>query len=279
MIKYPRLKDSEKEIKLSEFGYISIPAFLNQEDLDALTVLFKKYQAVNNISEGFFHSVQHLESGSAKEFSLLAADIIRPRVDEYFEDAYVPIVTFLDKLPNKASHLGAHRDGSVLDETKYRYRNLWMPLVDINQDNGALFVLPKSHRYFTNTTPVGAHWPYEKYWDIINKHVITVYPQKGDLVIYDQDMIHGSWQNRSSQSRPVVMTGLLHKDYELLYYKVESEQEETIIIAYKVEPDFYLNSTNFESVREEDIVFRKSIINEDYSVEAFEALLDTISRS
>ncbi len=279
MIKYPRLKDIEAEIKLNELGYVSIPDFFDQEELDALTRLFKKYQVATNSSQGFFHSVQHLDIISAKEFSRLAAEIIKPKVDEYFEDAHVPIVTFLDKLPNEASHLGAHRDGSVLDETKYRYRNLWIPLVDITQNNGALFVLPKSHRYFTDPTPVGAHWPYEKYWDIINRHVATIYPKRGDLLVYDQNMIHGSWQNRSNMNRPVVMTGLLHRDFELLYYKIESDSPEMVITAYKVKPDFYLDSANFSSVKDEDILFRKKVVSEDYSLEKFETLLTTIANS
>ena len=142
-----------------------------------------------------------------------------------------------------------------------------------------MFVLPKSHRYFTDITPVGAHWPYEKYWDIINKHVVTIYPKRGDLLVYDQNMIHGSWQNHSNMNRPVVMTGLLHRDFELLYYKIEPDTSEMIITAYKVNPDFYLDSTNFSSVKDEDILFKKKVVSEDYSLEEFETLLDTIANS
>jgi ectoine hydroxylase-related dioxygenase (phytanoyl-CoA dioxygenase family) len=110
--------------------------------------------------------------------------------------------------------------------------------------------LPGSHKYFNELFPIGIEWPYIKYKNIITDKAKTIYAKKGDMIAYDQNMIHGSWRNLSSEHRPVVHTGVQHKDAELLFYKVEGSGSMITLTAYNVESDFYLSISNFSSAIE-----------------------------
>jgi ectoine hydroxylase-related dioxygenase (phytanoyl-CoA dioxygenase family) len=277
MLKHPKFKDWKLETQMTELGYAAISGFLCDDEINVLIELYQKYHVKINGQQGFWFSVSHLDKQSAGEFNQLVTQMMLPKVEAYFEDAYIPLVTLLDKYPSDASQMDPHRDGSVLDETQYGHLNMWIPLVDTNESNGALFVLPRSHKYFNEVAPIGIQWPYSGYSNLICQHVTTLYSKKGDLLIYDQSLIHGSWKNSSDAHRPVVHFGVAHKDTQFLYYKVESTTPEITVTAYKVQPEFYLHVSNFDSVSCKEIAFKRKITYKNYSPEEFELMLNRMS--
>jgi hypothetical protein len=120
MIKYARFINREYEVSMERLGYHIIPGFLNDNELAVLSQQYRKYHKEMDSNRGFWFSVEHLDKGSATEFSELAIELLKPKIDEYFTDAFLPIVTMLDKYPNDNSNMDLHRDCSAAGRDKVR---------------------------------------------------------------------------------------------------------------------------------------------------------------
>ena len=56
----------------------------------------------------------------------------------------------LVKWPGQDGAMGTHQDWTFVDERRFRSVTVWCPLVDVEQRNGALELLPGSHRILTH---------------------------------------------------------------------------------------------------------------------------------
>ena len=270
MIKYARFKDSTLERDMNENGYVHIHSFLSNEEVYSLNELFNHYHTIRNGGKGFWFSVENLSEKEAREFNLKAGVILKPKVEKYFDDAHLPIITLLNKYPGNESHMDAHRDCSVLDEEKFGFRNMWIPLVDTDKNNGALFVLPRSHKYFNELYPIGIKWPYNQFSNLIVQKATTLQALKGDLLVYDQSMLHGSWKNQTQKNRPVVHFGIIPEEAEMLFYKIDSEGPALEVSAYSVKPPYSPNLNLIERLWK---FFKKNITYKKYTEKEFDSLL------
>ncbi len=58
------------------------------------------------------------------------------------------VETSLPKAPGEDSRLIMHQDMTLVDESEYSGINIWCPMIDLNETNGAIEVVPKSHRFY-----------------------------------------------------------------------------------------------------------------------------------
>ena len=58
--------------------------------------------------------------------------------------------SILVKWPGQDGAMGTHQDWTFVDEDRFRSVTVWCPLVDVEQRNGALELLPGSHRILTH---------------------------------------------------------------------------------------------------------------------------------
>src|SRR5690606_6148058 len=99
-----------------------------------------------------------------------------------------------------------HQDWSFVDEDLHRSVGLWVPLVDVDEANGTLYVLPGSHRVLRQVRPApglpaGAPNPVtELDFDDLDPVPLRV----GQAIAYDQAVVHGSPPNRTDAPRPAV---------------------------------------------------------------------------
>ena len=84
-----------------------------------------------------------------------------------------------------------------------------------------------------------AQWPYNHLRPRLEKEFLPVYPKAGDLVVYLDKTLHGSFKNISSDTRPVFQGGIMHKDATPLYTKYVEERNE--VESYEVDTNFFFN--------------------------------------
>ena len=99
-----------------------------------------------------------------------------------------------------------HQDQGVgtedVDETNML--TVWIPLRDTTQEMGCLKVIPGSHKneellqYCTAGTNHGAGIP-EKFFDA--DQMVPLPIDKGDLIVFNKKLVHGSLDNESDQVR------------------------------------------------------------------------------
>lgn len=248
----PAFIDQKLEEEIMENGYIILPNFLPRNEIDYLLGLHDTYHKEREI--GCWNSLydQSIEDGRAMSDKVI--DVLSPHLAKYFKDWKLPVINWIVKNPGTHESF-VHRDDSMHDEEKFQYRQCWMPLVNTTQHNGALYVVPKSHKFLTEPRPMGSKWAYEHLRNRLMKEIVPLYVNAGDMILYLERTLHGSPQNSSSEPRPVVQGGLMHIDSTPIFSKYLKETGE--VVSYDTDVDFFLNKCYLNSVVDDKYPFLK----------------------
>jgi hypothetical protein len=233
----PTFKDAALEKELNDNGYVYLPGFLPREEIAALMAT---YHANHKERERpFWNSHNDLPLASGVSISDQIRALMQPRLDAIFNDWFFPFAQFIVLNPKQNHHFAVHRDDSIFDEEQIQYRQLWMPLVDLTTENGTLYMVPKSHKLFTDKKPSFVKWPYEYLIPALEPEFVTYYAKAGDLLIWIDKTLHGSYENNSNESRPAFQGGVIHRDVKPVFHRYVRERDEVEI--YQVDTDFFLH--------------------------------------
>jgi hypothetical protein len=239
-MKSAKFLNNEYEIQFYELGFIHIRSFINEGELNQLRNLFYKIYNYSDVLQGMWNSLFHIDSDSSKSTSNQILNILNSKLEATFVDYYSPVASFMVKNPNKFGITELHRDYSIQDESMFQYRNIWIPLVDTNEQNGALYAMKRSHSYFDYPLPMFCKWPYNKFKDDLFQYCDIIDAKAGDLVVYADRTLHGSFINQTSSPRPVVHFGLLHPDTNLCYHYLDESKNE--VSTYDVPFSFFFEN-------------------------------------
>ena len=213
MYEFPKMKRVFRNIAHQEQferdGYIILP-FYNTEETSALLSLYDAIQP--KVSEGFFPSTFSQDKNYRTQADVEIRAVCSRSVEKYLQDIKVICGSFIVKQSKPESAMCVHQDMTLVDESKYTGINIWVPLLDLNDENGTLQVLPGSHRIFPSYRGSSICGIYEECNEEIKKYLTKVYPKAGEAVIFDQSIIHYSEANRSGGPRIVTNTYFTHKD-------------------------------------------------------------------
>lgn len=244
-------KDIELQKQLNDNGFVVLD-FLNTTELQYLINFYhnKHPESVH----GFYTSTFAKDTDYRKEVDTAIQSQMKRNLDNYFFDYKVHCGSFIVKGADEKSVLKMHQDMTLVDESVFTGINIWIPLIDLTSENGAIELLPKSHRLFK--TYRGASLPdiYNGIEESVHKLMQPLYLKAGQAVVFDQSIIHYSPANRSKEVRPVINTFITHKDAIIkICYWDKNERNEIEI--FEQAPDFMVNFQNFGH----DIYSRPSI--------------------
>jgi ectoine hydroxylase-related dioxygenase (phytanoyl-CoA dioxygenase family) len=202
-------RDEAQMRHFNEEGYIIVP-FLSEAHIAELTELYREFYPEG--VKGFFtttfaNNVEHREKVNAS-----IRELCRARIEELFADYKILFSSFIVKAPGPESELIVHQDMTLVDESIFNGINIWCPLVDLTTENGAIQLLPRSHRLFN--TYRGSSIPdiYDDVVPEVKQLMQSLYLKAGEAVIFDQSIIHYSPPNLSTEERPVINTFVAHKE-------------------------------------------------------------------
>lgn len=244
-------KDEALQAQLNREGYVIVD-FLNGTELNNLLRTFEEKHASG--INGFYTSTFATDVDYRRQVDAIIQQNMKRNLEHYFFDYKVHCGSFIIKGNDEKSELKMHQDMTLVDESVYTGINIWIPLIDLTTENGAIEVVPKSHRLFN--TYRGASLP--DIYDGIEKSVHRImqpqYLKAGQAIIFDQSIIHYSPANRSGKVRPVINTFITHRDagIRICYWDKTTKNE---IELFDQAPDFMVNFQNFGH----DIFSRPSI--------------------
>ncbi|PBQ30959.1 hypothetical protein CNR22_03970 [Sphingobacteriaceae bacterium] len=245
-------KEEALQSQLNNEGFVVLD-FLNEAEVQRLYTLYIDLhpQGVN----GFYTSTFSKDTAYRKSVDTEIRKEMQRGLDIVFCDYRVHCGSFIVKGTDEKSKLNLHQDMTLVNESVYTGINIWIPLVDLSETNGAIAVLPRSHRLFK--TYRGASIPdiYDGIESSVYKIMRPCYLKAGQAIIFDQSIIHFSPANHSLEPRPVINTFITHKDagIEICYWDKASGKNE--IELFEQAPDFMVNFQNFGH----DIYSRPSI--------------------
>jgi hypothetical protein len=139
-------------------------------------------------------------------------------------DAQVAGGAFLVKGTGPESECTVHQDYDNVDERLGTSVSIWCPLEDVGEGNGALVVLPGSHRLFDVARVVTLPSVRLDLEDVEDLATLVPVPA-GHGVVYAHNLFHGSVRNHTGRERVVITCGVIPDELTHLHYWPDPERD------------------------------------------------------
>ncbi len=233
-------RDEKHQADFEKNGFVILP-FYNEAEINELEALY--YRLHPKDEKGFFPSTFSKDKNYRYEADSEIKRVCERSIEKYCMDVKVVCGSFIVKSPGPESGMCVHQDMSLVDEARFTGINIWVPLVDLTIENGALFVIPGSHRVFP--TYRGSSIP-EYFSPVMEEMIDFLQPvllKAGEAVFFDQSVIHFSPPNYTDKIRIVTNTYFTHKDCEFRTYYWNKDEHGNHVEAFAQDDAFM---TNFE---------------------------------
>jgi hypothetical protein len=134
-----------------------------------------------------------------------------------------------------------------VDELEFCSAAIWIPLIDVNEENGCFGLVEGSHRVTNIIRGPGikqsSSLERDKVWE--KRHGKLIPMKAGDAIIYNHALLHYSPPNKTKAARPALNLSMVPLTADWIHYcKPEGAAQ---IEMYEVaEPNFYMAYNNFQ---------------------------------
>jgi hypothetical protein len=181
------------------------------------------------------------------EFRIKMNEFIKEKfqksIDEYFNNCNPLGGSFIAKGKGERGTLHPHQDWNIVDEQHFRSFNIWVPLVNLHEKNGAIRIEPGSHLWDFNYRSANIGFAYPEKEQGLWKSMLRLDMKAGEALIYDHRLIHASGNNETDEIRLACVYGIIPNGAQMFYYH---KNEQGNIDVYESNPDFFLYGNIFE---------------------------------
>ena len=242
----PLFKDANLQEQFEKNGFVKIPA-LEQEQIDQLLQLHKELNLKDEKGYGFHVGMDNADKELVKNMVSRIKEVAMPKVEDNLTGAQVFTASFVLKEPNPQGVVPPHQDWSfVEDEKKHCSVTCWIPLQDVNMENGCLGVIKGSNRFFSSVRPS----PSPQVGTPLKNHMYTIFPylelqemKAGEALIFDNRTFHASPPNTTESPRIAVGLGFTQVEAEIRHYYLKPGTDDTLL-KYEIDPEFFLKYDN-----------------------------------
>lgn len=232
------LVDADRDTELQRDGYTVVP-FIDPGTVSCLRGIYAVHHGWSG--HGFEPDLNNSDTEYRRAVSAEISALLDERAASIFVRHRPFLRVFLCKWPGEGSDLYIHRDWMYTDERKgVRTYVVWVALQDITEENGPLQVVPGTHRLdpMLRGTDLNPSWLAHQ--DVLTDHLIQVTARAGDALIFDNQLIHASPPNRTTEPRLVTAVGMRDRDAPLVYFHRRDERHAD---RYEVDEEFFLTET------------------------------------
>ncbi len=210
-------KDKALEGHFREHGYCLVQ-LLEPSDIKRLEEIYYANRIEEQPAIERTTNTKNIEL--SRNVNRLAGEVITNRLNEYLLNYRKLLSAFIAKIPGKPSKMRLHQDPTFVDETRFKALNAWSPLVDVDETNGAVWIVPHSDKFFPGFRGQPAK---EFEFDAIAGQVMNklgqMVPMKaGQALIYDASLFHFSFENASGKIRIANTTIVVPEEATPIYY-------------------------------------------------------------
>lgn len=236
-------RDSAIEKSFQKNGYVVLP-LLSKIEVKSLLDFYEANP--NDVKEGF-HATHFSKNRPYKKIvqqEILAA--YQMGLHNLLNNYQLLFANFMVKEIGNNSVMPLHADWTYVDEKQFQSLGIWSPLIDTNEQNGMLGVIPSSHKFIENNRGPKITSPFVQLNDyIINKYGKLLKVDAGSVVIYDHRLLHYSNANLSDNKRVSVNISAAPLGVEIAHYSYFEEPNK--VYKYEVlKSDFFLEYNHFE---------------------------------
>lgn len=235
------LNDIAINEQLIRDGYVISP-FADEKMLAELRAL---YASIEHLPSRGTHVTMFNPSYEYRKTVDQGIKQLAGKMAEQLMDGYRVLYTnFMVKEPGIEGDFPVHQDWTYVDESKNRSYAFWIPLQDVDENNGALYMVKGSQRLHTALRGPYVHEPFRNLSQIIkDEYSEAVRLRAGEALIWDHRVIHFSQPNTTERPRVVFTLIMVPKNAQVIHCYGIPESYGTIINKMQVDTDFFMKYT------------------------------------
>lgn len=222
-------------------GYAIIP-FLSSNDAEYLLnqyfILEKEHLQIDIPFISTSHSNNPI---LIEKVDQLILSKVSPLIAEVIPNSLPIFSNFLIKRKGENSASPAHQDMTFVDEKKYYSFSIWIPLQDVDEENGCMKVLEGSHLFPTliRSNPL-KDWKYRLLKHSIESDMKPCPMKKGEALVFSHSLIHGSFPNLSAYNRIAVVIACCIEGANLWHYETDT-YDSSVAYQYAMSKEAYIS--------------------------------------
>ena len=246
------LLDDKLETEFQKDGYIHVPFLSNDE----VKFLWDQFSEILKTSLGH---VSPRDAGLDMDYEItydftfidrnpehkrqvlkVIDEVFRPHYEKIL-DNYKPIIANYIRKKEQTGEVPMHQNWAFAGERKCGTVSIWVPLVDSHRGNGALEVVPKSHKRFGELRGPMIPWELEKIKDeIVKNDLVTCGIKAGEAIILDDSIVHYSFPNTTKDLRIAIQLILIPDEGPAIHYHMDQQNSMTSVNVLEVSHDFFM---------------------------------------
>lgn len=210
---------------LDELGFCTMRVF-NDEHIQQLSKLYEDgfgSNAVNGLYAS--HNSNPAEKGLAVSEAI--RKIVNDSLQPIFPDYNYFIGHFMVKGPHVQKEFALHQDWNIVDESKHKSYQIWIPLQLTYPANGGMFVVPGSHRFWGNQRSGSYGIPVIPFDEHVQPLVTDIIVPPGNVLVYHNGLFHASHPNQTNETRVAVIVNYVEKSAPTYYFHKNEEAKTT----------------------------------------------------
>ncbi len=218
---------------------------LSETSLEELKSLFASTHHFENGEGGMFYSVYSQDLVYRRKVHDDVGAILKPYLDQWLIDYKMMLNSYIVKASGPRSEFYVHQDTTGLDEFAFSPLSLWIPLEDITEQNGAMCVMPGSQKLFSPYRSISFPAPYDDIHFAVRRYLKPLFMKAGEILVFDNRIVHNSMQNLSGKERVVVISGIFPNEATLQTCWKNPGIADAKIEVIQHKDDYLLTNPNF----------------------------------
>lgn len=221
-------KNQEFANVLMKDGVVKIP-FLNSEELELLKSFYVESEN-DSVPQREFDGIHMTIWNSDLAYKVKIKESIEKIINLAFQRNFRSFRTlghqFIVKKGGNETTFPIHQDWSIVDESVFFSLNIWIPLQNVDVNNGAMWILKGSHKIDRKIRGAGLLFPdYNSLFEDIRPYLTTFNMVSGEALIFYHSSIHGSPYNSNKTPRTVAQVSLVPMNAPLQIYFQKSKED------------------------------------------------------
>lgn len=221
-------QDDELNRRIKNDGVVLVP-FLTEDELKRLQNFYFEMHGHDDppsMSNGIHMTIWHSDLAYKLKIKETLENFIQAAADRTFKDYRIVVPQFIVKRPGADTTFHIHQDWSIVDESKYVSFNIWIPLQDVDETNGAMWIVKRSHLINRQIRGAGYLYPeYKPLFDALKPYRTCFKMKAGEALMFYHSTLHGSSYNQSSANRVVIQISALPREAPFHIYFQQSESD------------------------------------------------------
>lgn len=236
--------DPEYSSHYDKYGYVVVKNILSNAHIERILNGYKKIVELTNLSSvnSFLSSV----SLGSDSFSIGINTVnsicleILPTVLNVSKCDFNLGGSILIK--GKGCYLPPHQGTPLVIENDQLVSYIWMPTESVGKENGTFMAIPGSHKWAAiQRSSQHEYWPFNPFIEKLNKLMVPIFVEKGDILIFDSALIHASLDNFTNHYRIAANATIVPKEAKFVQYVELKFLSKFLIKKYIVDRDYWIS--------------------------------------